>query len=95
MHPAGCPAHESVKGAIAVTWDARLHVGDTMSGYFGEEIENQPPPRVKLPKNVDEHSELFELIGSPFLANLRHFQMGDEVPDPDGWCDCHCYARGL
>jgi uncharacterized OsmC-like protein len=28
VHPAGCPAHESVKGAIAVTWDASLRVGD-------------------------------------------------------------------
>src|SRR5947209_1629671 len=28
LHPAGCPAHESVKGAIAVTWDARVQVGD-------------------------------------------------------------------
>jgi hypothetical protein len=28
VHPAGCPAHESVKGAIAVTWDATLRVGD-------------------------------------------------------------------
>ena len=28
VHPAGCPAHESVKDAIPVTWDARLHVGD-------------------------------------------------------------------
>jgi len=28
VHPAGCPAHESVKGAIAVTWDAKLRVGD-------------------------------------------------------------------
>ena len=27
-HPRGCPAHESVKDAIAVTWDARLRVGD-------------------------------------------------------------------
>src|SRR3989442_2258026 len=27
-HPQGCPAHESVKGAIAVTWDATLAVGD-------------------------------------------------------------------
>ncbi len=26
-HPAGCPAHESVKGSIDVTWDARLHLG--------------------------------------------------------------------
>jgi uncharacterized OsmC-like protein len=27
-HPAGCPAHESVKGAIEVTWDARVRVGE-------------------------------------------------------------------
>ncbi|HYE92160.1 MAG TPA: hypothetical protein VEA38_14120 [Terriglobales bacterium] len=28
VHPAGCPAHESVKGAIAVDWDAKLRLGD-------------------------------------------------------------------
>ena len=28
VHPQGCPAHESVKGAIAVSWDATLRVGD-------------------------------------------------------------------
>ena len=27
-HPQGCPAHESVKGAITVIWDAALAVGD-------------------------------------------------------------------
>ena len=27
-HPQGCPAHESVKGAIGVTWDARVRAGD-------------------------------------------------------------------
>ena len=27
VHPAGCPAHESVKDAIAITWDAKLRVG--------------------------------------------------------------------
>lgn len=32
VHPEGCPAHQSVKGAIAVTWDATLHVGgETMT----------------------------------------------------------------
>jgi uncharacterized OsmC-like protein len=29
-HPQGCPAHESVKGAIEVTWDARVRAGDRM-----------------------------------------------------------------
>ncbi|HUG36944.1 MAG TPA: OsmC family protein [Candidatus Limnocylindrales bacterium] len=28
LHPAGCPAHQSVKDAIAITWDATLRVGD-------------------------------------------------------------------
>jgi uncharacterized OsmC-like protein len=27
VHPAGCPAHESVKGAIAITWDATVRAG--------------------------------------------------------------------
>ena len=28
VHPLGCPAHESVKAAITVSWSATLHVGD-------------------------------------------------------------------
>ena len=28
VHTDGCPAHQSVKAAIAVTWEAALHVGD-------------------------------------------------------------------
>ena len=28
VHPQGCPAHESVKGAIDVTWAATVHAGD-------------------------------------------------------------------
>src|SRR5260370_38230666 len=28
VHPQGCPAHQSVKAAIAITWDATLHLGD-------------------------------------------------------------------
>jgi hypothetical protein len=27
-HPIGCPAHQSVKDAIIVTWDATLHMGE-------------------------------------------------------------------
>jgi hypothetical protein len=67
-----------------------------MRGYHGEDdIPDEPPPRVKTPRGIDEHSEQFELIGSPLLANLRRFQLGGEVPHPDGWCDCHTYARGF
>ena len=36
VHPAGCPAHESVKGAIAVGWDATLHVGDEVVTLRGD-----------------------------------------------------------
>jgi hypothetical protein len=28
VHPAGCPAHESVKDSIPVSWDATLRLGD-------------------------------------------------------------------
>ena len=28
VHPEGCPAHQSVKEAITVTWNATLHLGD-------------------------------------------------------------------
>src|SRR5271165_4170547 len=28
VHTEGCPAHQSVKAAIAITWEATLHVGD-------------------------------------------------------------------
>jgi uncharacterized OsmC-like protein len=28
LHPEGCPAHQSVKAAIKITWDATLHLGE-------------------------------------------------------------------
>ncbi len=28
VHPEGCPAHQSVKDAITITWNATLHIGD-------------------------------------------------------------------
>lgn len=28
LHPQGCPAHQSVQGAIDITWDARVRIGD-------------------------------------------------------------------
>ncbi len=28
LHPQGCPAHQSVKDAIAITWSATLRAGD-------------------------------------------------------------------
>ena len=37
FHPEGCPAHQSVKGAIDVTWDATLHIGDEVVLLKSEE----------------------------------------------------------
>ena len=28
LHPQGCPAHQSVQGAINVSWDARIKLGE-------------------------------------------------------------------
>src|SRR2546428_14036816 len=28
LHPQGCPAHQSVKDAIVITWDAAIRIGD-------------------------------------------------------------------
>ena len=28
VHPEGCPAHQSVKDAIEITWDAVIHAGE-------------------------------------------------------------------
>jgi uncharacterized OsmC-like protein len=33
LHPQGCPAHQSVQGAIEVTWDARVRVGDEVATF--------------------------------------------------------------
>ena len=36
-HPAGCPVHESLKGAIPITWEATLQLGDETVGYRSTE----------------------------------------------------------
>src|SRR5215470_9603427 len=36
-HPQGCPAHQSVKGAIKVTWSATLRAGDQVLSLAGED----------------------------------------------------------
>jgi uncharacterized OsmC-like protein len=44
VHPQGCPAHESVKAAIDVTWDATVHIGDeviTLSSGDEESAVNE------------------------------------------------------
>ena len=38
LHPEGCPAHQSVKDAIAITWDATVRIGNqTIAFREGEE----------------------------------------------------------
>jgi uncharacterized OsmC-like protein len=36
LHPEGCPAHQSVQGAIDVTWDASVKIGEETVGLRGE-----------------------------------------------------------
>jgi len=36
LHPQGCPAHQSVRAAIAITWDATLRAGDHVVSVRGE-----------------------------------------------------------
>ena len=37
IHPEGCPAHQSVKDAIKVTWDATLHIDGEVIKLNSEE----------------------------------------------------------
>jgi|SRR5262245_38694126 len=41
LHPRGCPAHQSVQGAIDVTWDARVKLGDEIV-TLRSEVESAP-----------------------------------------------------
>ena len=41
VHPQGCPAHQSVKAAISITWDATLHLGDEVLTVSSSD-ENAP-----------------------------------------------------
>lgn len=38
LHPRGCPAHESVKAAIEVTWDAAVTAGRETVTYSSRDL---------------------------------------------------------
>lgn len=38
VHPRGCPAHESVKDAIKVAWDATVKIGGETVVYRSEQL---------------------------------------------------------
>src|SRR5262245_7137941 len=38
VHPAGCPAHQSVKDAIAITWAATIQTGGDVVTLRSEEM---------------------------------------------------------
>lgn len=42
LHPQGCPAHQSVKDAIAITWDAAIRLGDQTVTVREGEGTNDP-----------------------------------------------------
>src|SRR5438046_4906250 len=39
LHPLGCPAHQSVKDAIDITWDAALRAGKDVVALRSEDAE--------------------------------------------------------
>jgi hypothetical protein len=49
LHPVGCPARQSVKGAIDVTWDATVRVGDQTIAHCGKVRSGQ----IQLPLGRD------------------------------------------
>ena len=42
LHPQGCPAHQSVQGAIDVTWDARVKTGGEVVELRSQDESSQP-----------------------------------------------------
>src|SRR5262245_7388237 len=40
VHVQGCPAHQSVKDAIVITWAAALRAGDEVVNIRSEEVES-------------------------------------------------------
>jgi uncharacterized OsmC-like protein len=42
LHVQGCPAHQSVKDAIAITWEASLRAGDQVLAIRGDGSETAP-----------------------------------------------------
>jgi uncharacterized OsmC-like protein len=44
FHPEGCPAHQSVKDAIKITWDATVHVGNKVIELSSEKDGEQAAP---------------------------------------------------
>ena len=43
LHPQGCPAHQSVKDAIEITWAATLRAGDQTLSIRSEDGVAAPP----------------------------------------------------
>ena len=41
LHPRGCPAHESVRDAIAVSWDAALRAGSETVTVSSESLPHE------------------------------------------------------
>ena len=42
LHPLGCPAHQSVKDAIEITWEAALQAGDERVTIRSQDAEAAP-----------------------------------------------------
>jgi uncharacterized protein (TIGR02996 family) len=71
-----------------------LRVADDLAHWDEGEV-NPPPPRRPLPAGAKTRLNLFDLIRSPCLGNLRVLQVGDETGLEGSYTDCHSYAPGL
>jgi uncharacterized protein (TIGR02996 family) len=89
-----CAFAQALATAPAARFVRELRVNGNAAYY---DMEAPAPPRVPLPEGLRGLRELLELIGAPFLRNLRVFQMGggEDEPPEDGWTDCHTYASGI
>jgi uncharacterized protein (TIGR02996 family) len=90
-----CALAQTLGTATACRFVRELAIHNTLSGRFGGLHPNEPKPCVPTPPRMHHHHEYFELIGSPFLQQLRVFRMGNVEPPEAGCCDSHCYAEGL
>ncbi len=85
---------QSLATTTAVRFLSELHIHESYASYH-DSTEETIAQRVPTPPGMREHQEYFELIGSPFLENLRILRIGNDEPPEDGWTDCHMYSPGI
>ena len=66
------------------------------TAYNSDMQDAATPRRATPPQEYRSYDEWLDLLGAPFLSNVRVFQLGDEnEPPEEGWCDNHTRAYGI